>query len=80
MFIETLNQVISCLMVPSEQRLAAFELFGPLLLSSTNKPCVLHLLPLQISDFGLAKLVVKSSDAEASVTKVVGTFGYLAPE
>jgi serine/threonine protein kinase len=35
---------------------------------------------LQISDFGLAKLVVRSSDAEASVTKVVGTFGYLAPE
>ncbi|XP_066314954.1 lysM domain receptor-like kinase 3 [Miscanthus floridulus] len=34
----------------------------------------------KISDFGLAKLVVKSSDAEASVTKVVGTFGYLAPE
>jgi serine/threonine protein kinase len=34
----------------------------------------------QISDFGLAKLVVKSNDAEASVTKVVGTFGYLAPE
>ncbi|RLM92170.1 hypothetical protein C2845_PM08G25070 [Panicum miliaceum] len=34
----------------------------------------------RISDFGLAKLVVKSSDAEASATKVVGTFGYLAPE
>ncbi|CAO2197685.1 unnamed protein product [Urochloa humidicola] len=34
----------------------------------------------KISDFGLAKLVVKSNDAEASVTKVVGTFGYLAPE
>uniref|UniRef100_A0A0D9V5G5 Protein kinase domain-containing protein n=1 Tax=Leersia perrieri TaxID=77586 RepID=A0A0D9V5G5_9ORYZ len=34
----------------------------------------------KISDFGLAKLVVKSTDAEASVTKVVGTFGYLAPE
>lgn len=35
---------------------------------------------MQISDFGLSKLVVKSSDEEASVTKVVGTFGYLAPE
>lgn len=34
----------------------------------------------KISDFGLSKLVVKSSDEEASVTKVVGTFGYLAPE
>ncbi|OEL20026.1 LysM domain receptor-like kinase 3 [Dichanthelium oligosanthes] len=34
----------------------------------------------KISDFGLAKLIVKSGDAEASVTKVVGTFGYLAPE
>ncbi|CAL4974150.1 unnamed protein product [Urochloa decumbens] len=34
----------------------------------------------KISDFGLAKLVVKSNDTEASVTKVVGTFGYLAPE
>jgi serine/threonine protein kinase len=61
-------------------KVSCFELFSPCLLSSTNKPCVSHLLPLQISDFGLAKLVVKSSDAEASVTKVVGTFGYLAPE
>ena len=34
----------------------------------------------KIADFGLAKLAVKSNDAEASVTKVVGTFGYLAPE
>ncbi|VAH63551.1 unnamed protein product [Triticum turgidum subsp. durum] len=34
----------------------------------------------KISDFGLAKLGVRSNDAEASVTKVVGTFGYLAPE
>lgn len=35
---------------------------------------------LQISDFGLAKLVAKTGDGEASTTKVVGTFGYLAPE
>ncbi|CAM0882790.1 unnamed protein product [Alopecurus aequalis] len=34
----------------------------------------------KISDFGLAKLAARSNDAEASVTKVVGTFGYLAPE
>ncbi|WOL14626.1 MMS19 nucleotide excision repair protein [Canna indica] len=34
----------------------------------------------KISDFGLAKLVVTTADAEASTTKVVGTFGYLAPE
>ncbi|XP_072969194.1 lysM domain receptor-like kinase 3 [Typha angustifolia] len=34
----------------------------------------------KISDFGLAKLVVKAGDGEASVTKVVGTYGYLAPE
>ncbi|GAV61254.1 LysM domain-containing protein/Pkinase_Tyr domain-containing protein [Cephalotus follicularis] len=34
----------------------------------------------KISDFGLAKLVGKTSDGEASTTKVVGTFGYLAPE
>ncbi|KAE8775575.1 lysM domain receptor-like kinase 3 [Hordeum vulgare] len=34
----------------------------------------------KISDFGLAKLGLRSNDAEASVTKVVGTFGYLAPE
>ncbi|KAH7565326.1 hypothetical protein ACOSP7_020350 [Xanthoceras sorbifolium] len=34
----------------------------------------------KISDFGLAKLVGKTSDGEATVTKVVGTFGYLAPE
>ncbi|KAM7476010.1 hypothetical protein LguiB_023253 [Lonicera macranthoides] len=34
----------------------------------------------KISDFGLAKLVGKTGDAEASVTRVVGTFGYLAPE
>ncbi|GLU22303.1 hypothetical protein SLE2022_383910 [Rubroshorea leprosula] len=34
----------------------------------------------KISDFGLAKLVGKTGDGEASATKVVGTFGYLAPE
>ncbi|XP_059640814.1 lysM domain receptor-like kinase 3 isoform X2 [Cornus florida] len=34
----------------------------------------------KISDFGLAKLVGKTSDGEASTTRVVGTFGYLAPE
>ncbi|KAK9099214.1 hypothetical protein Syun_026259 [Stephania yunnanensis] len=34
----------------------------------------------KISDFGLAKLVGKTGDVEASATKVVGTFGYLAPE
>ncbi|PSS09770.1 LysM domain receptor-like kinase [Actinidia chinensis var. chinensis] len=34
----------------------------------------------KISDFGLAKLVGRTADGEASVTKVVGTFGYLAPE
>ncbi|KAK6911998.1 LysM domain [Dillenia turbinata] len=34
----------------------------------------------KVSDFGLAKLVGKSNDGEASTTKVVGTFGYLAPE
>lgn len=34
----------------------------------------------KISDFGLAKLLVRTSDGEASTTKVVGTFGYLAPE
>ncbi|XP_050380918.1 lysM domain receptor-like kinase 3 [Argentina anserina] len=34
----------------------------------------------KISDFGLAKLVGKTGDGEATVTKVVGTYGYLAPE
>ncbi|XP_073008190.1 lysM domain receptor-like kinase 3 [Typha latifolia] len=34
----------------------------------------------KISDFGLAKLVVRASEGEPSATKVVGTFGYLAPE
>ncbi|XP_038714322.1 lysM domain receptor-like kinase 3 isoform X2 [Tripterygium wilfordii] len=34
----------------------------------------------KISDFGLAKLVGKTCDGEASATKVVGTYGYLAPE
>ncbi|GLU14423.1 hypothetical protein SLE2022_309950 [Rubroshorea leprosula] len=34
----------------------------------------------KISDFGLAKLVGKTGDGEATATKVVGTFGYLAPE
>ncbi|CAA7049658.1 unnamed protein product [Microthlaspi erraticum] len=34
----------------------------------------------KISDFGLAKLVEKTGDGEISVTKVVGTYGYLAPE
>ncbi|KAH6782320.1 protein kinase family protein / peptidoglycan-binding LysM domain-containing protein [Perilla frutescens var. hirtella] len=34
----------------------------------------------KISDFGLAKLVATANDAEESVTRVVGTYGYLAPE
>jgi hypothetical protein len=34
----------------------------------------------KISDFGLAKLVGKKGEGEASTTKVVGTYGYLAPE
>ncbi|KAL3528686.1 hypothetical protein ACH5RR_008008 [Cinchona calisaya] len=34
----------------------------------------------KISDFGLAKLVGKTNDGEASATSIVGTFGYLAPE
>ncbi|XVF74501.1 hypothetical protein PTKIN_Ptkin13bG0115400 [Pterospermum kingtungense] len=34
----------------------------------------------KISDFGLSKLVGKTNDEEATTTKVVGTFGYLAPE
>ncbi|KAL6006071.1 hypothetical protein ACLOJK_040116 [Asimina triloba] len=34
----------------------------------------------KISDFGLAKLVGRTSEGEASTTRVVGTFGYLAPE
>ncbi|KAG6484734.1 hypothetical protein ZIOFF_053259 [Zingiber officinale] len=34
----------------------------------------------KISDFSFAKLVAKTCDVEASTTKVVGTFGYLAPK
>nr|ASM47238.1 lysm-containing receptor kinase 4 [Parasponia rugosa] len=34
----------------------------------------------KISDFGLAKLVGITSEGESTTTKVVGTFGYLAPE
>lgn len=34
----------------------------------------------KISDFRLAKLVEKTGEGEVSVTKVVGTYGYLAPE
>ncbi|CAA2959209.1 lysM domain receptor-like kinase 3 [Olea europaea subsp. europaea] len=34
----------------------------------------------KISDFGLAKLILKTNDGEESVTRVVGTYGYLAPE
>ncbi|XP_042486047.1 lysM domain receptor-like kinase 3 isoform X2 [Macadamia integrifolia] len=34
----------------------------------------------KISDFGLAKLVGRAGEGEASATRVVGTFGYLAPE
>ncbi|XP_062087569.1 lysM domain receptor-like kinase 3 [Humulus lupulus] len=34
----------------------------------------------KISDFGLAKLVGIPNEGEATTTKVVGTFGYLAPE
>ncbi|KMS96468.1 hypothetical protein BVRB_9g224610 [Beta vulgaris subsp. vulgaris] len=34
----------------------------------------------KISDFGLSKLVGTAADGEASATRVVGTYGYLAPE
>ncbi|KAI8020628.1 LysM domain receptor-like kinase 3 [Camellia lanceoleosa] len=34
----------------------------------------------KISDFGLAKLVGITNEGEASTTRIVGTFGYLAPE
>ncbi|KAL8138692.1 hypothetical protein V2J09_004693 [Rumex salicifolius] len=34
----------------------------------------------KISDFGLSKLVGTAGDAETSATRVVGTYGYLAPE
>ncbi|CAH8357653.1 unnamed protein product [Eruca vesicaria subsp. sativa] len=34
----------------------------------------------KISDFGLVKLVEKTGEGEISVTKVVGTYGYLAPK
>lgn len=34
----------------------------------------------KISDFGVAKLAVRTDEGEASATRVVGTFGYLAPE
>lgn len=34
----------------------------------------------KISDFGLSKLVGATGDLEASATRVVGTYGYLAPE
>ncbi|XAR50687.1 Non-specific serine/threonine protein kinase [Bertholletia excelsa] len=34
----------------------------------------------KISDFGLSKLVGKTSEGEVSATRVVGTYGYLAPE
>lgn len=34
----------------------------------------------KISDFGLAKLVGRKGEGETTVTKVVGTYGYLAPE
>lgn len=85
MFIETSNQVTSCLMVLSKLRLGDLKYLLPSfsyvnLYKFILKLCNCNLSVLQISDFGLAKLVVKSSDAEASVTKVVGTFGYLAPE
>ncbi|OMO70958.1 hypothetical protein CCACVL1_18547 [Corchorus capsularis] len=39
-----------------------------------------HLHDPQNKDFGLSKLVGKTNDEEATATKVVGTFGYLAPE
>lgn len=34
----------------------------------------------KISDFGLSKLIGTTGDGEASATRVVGTYGYLAPE
>ncbi|KAG5016221.1 hypothetical protein JHK85_022357 [Glycine max] len=39
-----------------------------------------HLHDPQNKDFGLAKLVGKANEGEISTTKVVGTYGYLAPE
>ena len=35
---------------------------------------------IQISDFGLSKLIGTTGDGEVSATRVVGTYGYLAPE
>ncbi|KAJ7239550.1 hypothetical protein O6H91_Y440800 [Diphasiastrum complanatum] len=34
----------------------------------------------KVADFGLSKLVEQTGDGESCVTRVVGTFGYLAPE
>ncbi|KAF7843402.1 lysM domain receptor-like kinase 3 [Senna tora] len=34
----------------------------------------------KISDFGLAKLVETANEGEITTTKVIGTYGYLAPE
>ncbi|KAL9244599.1 hypothetical protein vseg_018362 [Gypsophila vaccaria] len=34
----------------------------------------------KISDFGLSKLIGTAGDGEVSATRVVGTYGYLAPE
>jgi len=35
---------------------------------------------LQISDFGIAKLVGKTNEVETTASKVVNAYGYLAPE
>ena len=42
--------------------------------------CSLKSRVLQISNFGLSKLIGKAGETEGSATRVVGTFGYLAPE
>ena len=38
------------------------------------------MLPCQVADFGLAKLVYSDKDNVVACTQLVGTFGYIAPE
>lgn len=48
-------------------------------MSSSNRSCILQSYNAKISDFGLAKLGPSSGQSHVT-TRVMGTYGYAAPE
>lgn len=74
MFIRTSKVAMFCLIMPLEQMYLILIIFTSTLYTS-------HIFfGIWISEFGLAKLVGKTSDGEASTTRVVDTFSYLVLE